>query len=114
MFNLRALKVPFVMIFSRAITAAITIAAPFVIEASLVQPAQAQWGVMYPDGSIRNRGVLVEGPNPGRILNDRLVLPINRGTIDLNSGSISRGNVLVEGPNPGRRIRVCMQTGLCY
>lgn len=81
---------------------------------TLVEPAQAQWGLMYPDGSIRNRGVLVGGPNPGHILDDRLVLPINKSTIDLTSGSISRGNRLVGGPNPGRRLQVCMQTGLCY
>lgn len=81
---------------------------------TLVEPAQAQWGLMYPDGSIRNRGVLEDGSNPGRILNDRLVLPINRSTIDLTSGSISRGNRLVGGPNPGRRLQVCMQTNLCH
>ncbi len=78
-----------------------------------IQHAQAQYWLMGPDGSIRQRGVLIDGPNPGRVLENRLALPINRLSIDLDNGSIYRGNVLESGPSPMRRIQICMQTGIC-
>lgn len=78
-----------------------------------IQPAQASYGLMGPDGSIRQYGLLIDGPNPGRVLQDRLTLPINRRSIDSGSGSIYRGNLLESGPSPMRRIQLCMQTGIC-
>ncbi|WP_341884142.1 hypothetical protein [Synechococcus sp. UW140] len=78
-----------------------------------IQPAQAQYGLMGPDGSIRQYGLLIDGPNPGRVLQDRLTLPINRRSIDPGSGSIYRGNLLESGPSPMRRIQLCMQIGIC-
>jgi hypothetical protein len=78
-----------------------------------VQPVSAQqWGVLYPDGSIRQRGIIIDGPDPYRILNERLTLPLNRRTFDPDSFSIYRGGILESGPNPMMRLRVCMQTGL--
>ena len=82
--------------------------------AGAMQPVQAQqWGLLYPDGSIRQRGVLIEGPNPGRIIESRLLLPNQQRTIDLNSGTISRGGIIESGPNPMLRLQICMQTGIC-
>lgn len=82
---------------------------------ALIGPAQAQqWGLLYPDGSIRNRsGLMLEGPSPSRLLQVQQTLPIQRHSIDLNSGSIDRGGVLHSGPSPSLRLMLCMQTGLC-
>ncbi len=69
---------------------------------------------MYPDGSIRGRGgVILEGPNPSRILQDRLTLPTQRRSIDLGTGTIYRGGVIESGPNPSMRLAICLQTGIC-
>ena len=77
--------------------------------------AQAQqWGLLYPDGSIRNRsGLMLEGPSPTRLLRYQQTLPVNRYSVDLGSGSIYRGGVLQSGPSPSRRLSICMQTGIC-
>jgi hypothetical protein len=82
---------------------------------SVMVPAQAQqWGLLYPDGSIRNRyGLMLDGPSPSRLLHVQQTLPINRQSIDLGSGSIYRGGVLQSGPSPSRRLMICMQTGIC-
>lgn len=82
---------------------------------ALIVPAQAQqWGLLYPDGSIRDRyGLMRDGPSPSRLLNVQQTLPINRQSIDLGSGSIYRGGVLQSGPSPSRRLMICMQTGIC-
>ena len=82
---------------------------------SLIGPAQAQqWGLLYPDGSIRDRyGLMLEGPSPSRLLDLQQTLPINRQSIDLNSGSTYRGGVLQSGPSPSLRLMICMQTGIC-
>ena len=85
----------------------------FISPINAIQPVQAQYGSMGSDGSIRQRGVLIYGPNPVRVLQDRLTLPIDRLSIDLDHGSIYRGNVLESGPSPIRRIQICMQTGIC-
>ena len=97
----------------KAIRAAVVHAAPIFIAATIFQPAQAQYGLMGPDGSIRQYGLLIDGPNPGRVLQDRLTLPINRRSIDSGSGSIYRGNLLESAPSPMRRIQLCMQIGIC-
>jgi len=83
--------------------------------ATLTVPVQAQqWGLLYPDGSIRNRyGLMLDGPSPSRLLNVQQTLPIHRQSIDLGSGSIYRGGVLPSGPSPSRRLMICMQTGIC-
>ncbi len=85
------------------------------LAAASTTPALAQqWGLLYPDGSIRGRGgIILEGPNPGRMLQEQLTLPINRRSIDLNSGTIYRGGLIESGPNPSRRLAICLQTGIC-
>ena len=82
---------------------------------TLTVPVQAQqWGLLYPDGSIRNRyGLMLDGPSPSRLLNVQQTLPIHRQSIDLGSGSIYRGGVLQSGPSPSLRLAICMQTGIC-
>jgi len=82
---------------------------------ALISPVQAQqWGLLYPDGSIRDRyGLMLDGPSPSRLLNVQQTLPINRQSIDLGSGSIYRGGVLQSGPSPSLRLMICMQTGIC-
>jgi len=82
---------------------------------TLIAPVHAQqWGLLYPDGSIRDRyGLMRDGPSPSRLLNLQQTLPINRHSIDLGSGSIYRGGVLQSGPSPSRRLMICMQTGIC-
>ena len=79
---------------------------------ALPQPANAQYGVMYPDGSIHGPGgLLLDGPNPGRVLQQRQEPQLNRQYIDLNSGTIYRGGVMQTGPNPGLRNSICLQYG---
>ena len=94
---------------------AVTSTAASLIGIGASTPAHAQqWGLLQPDGSIRNRyGLMMEGPNPGRMLRHRQTLPINRYSIDMGSGSIYRGGVLQSGPSPSRRMNICMQTGIC-
>jgi hypothetical protein len=82
--------------------------------ASTVQPVSAQqWGLLYPDGSIRQRGVLIDGPNPARIIQQRTILPMNQQSIDLQTGIIRRGTIMQSGPDPSLRLQICMQTGIC-
>lgn len=82
--------------------------------AAIAQPAAAQWGVLYPDGSIRGQGgILLDGPNPSRILQQQMTLPINRYTIDPSSGTIYRGGIMQSGPSPSRSLAICMQLGIC-
>lgn len=90
-------------------------AACLMTSVSMAEPASAQqWGLLYPDGSIRGRnGILLEGPNPGRILDLGLTLPINTRSIDRHSGTIYRGGLIESGPNPGRVLSLCLQTGIC-
>ena len=94
---------------------AVTSTAAGLIAPGTSTPVQAQqWGLLQPDGSIRNRyGLMIEGPNPGRILRQRQTLPINRLSVDVGSGSIYRGGLLQSGPSPSRRMNICMQTGIC-
>lgn len=94
---------------------AVTSTAASLIGIGVSTPAHAQqWGLLQPDGSIRNRyGLMIEGPNPGRILRQRQTLPINRLSVDIGSGSIYRGGLLQSGPSPSRRMNICMQTGIC-
>ena len=94
---------------------AVTSTATSLIGIGVSTPVQAQqWGLLQPDGSIRNRyGLMIEGPNPGRILRQRQTLPINRLSVDVGSGSIYRGGLLQSGPSPARRMNICMQTGIC-
>lgn len=82
---------------------------------AVIGPAHAQqWGLLYPDGSIRDRyGLMLDGPSPSRLLDLQQTLPINRQSIDLNSGSTYRGGVLQSGPSPYLRLMICMQTGNC-
>jgi hypothetical protein len=81
---------------------------------AIAQPAAAQWGVLYPDGSIRGQGgILLDGPNPSRILQQQMTLPINRYTIDPSSGTIYRGGIMQSGPSPSRSLAICMQLGIC-
>lgn len=72
-----------------------------------------QWGLLQPDGSIRQRGLILDGPNPGRILEQRLVLPLDRRSIDLHTGTIRRGGLIESGPDPSIRLQLCLQLGLC-
>ena len=73
-----------------------------------------QWGLLYPDGSIRDRnGIILEGPNPSRMLEMQQTLPVNRLSVDLNNGAIYRGSLIESGPSPFRRLMICSQTGLC-
>ena len=73
-----------------------------------------QWGLLYPDGSIRDRNrVLLLGPSPSRMLDVQQTLPVNRLSVDLNNGAIYRGSVIESGPSPIRRLMICTQTGLC-
>ena len=79
----------------------------------LTSPVLAQWGVMYPDGSIRQRGIIIDGPSPGRVLRDQMLLPTQRSSIDLNSGMIQKGGLINSAPSQLRLIQICMQTGVC-
>ena len=72
-----------------------------------------QWGLLQPDGSIRQRGLLLDGPNPGRILQQRLTLPLDRRSLDLHTGVIRRGGLLESGPDPSVRLQLCLQLALC-
>ena len=80
---------------------------------ALTSPVFAQWGVMYPDGSIRQRGLIIDGPNPGRVLREQMLLPTQRSSIDLNSGTIYKGGLINSAPSQLRLIQICMQTGAC-
>ena len=77
--------------------------------------AQAQWGQLYPDGSIRGRGgIIITGPDPGRILNQQLELPTERRSIDIKSGTIYKGGLIESGPDPSRRLAICLQLAICH
>ena len=64
-----------------------------------------------PDVLIRQRRLLLDGPNPGRILEQRLVLPLDRRSIDLHTGTIRRGGLIESGPDPSIRLQICLQLG---
>jgi hypothetical protein len=80
---------------------------------ALTSPVFAQWGVMSPDSSIRQRGLLIDGPNPGRVLREQMLLPMQRPSIDLNSGTIYKGGLIDSAPSQLRLMQICMQTGVC-
>ena len=79
---------------------------------AMPSPASAQYRVMYSDGSIHGPGgLLLDGPNPGRVLQQRQEPQLNRRYIDLNSGTIYRGGVMQTGPDPAFRNSICFQLG---
>lgn len=80
---------------------------------ALTSPVFAQWGVMSSDGSIRQRGLIIDGPNPGRVLREQMLLPTQRSSIDLDSGIIYKGRLINSAPSQLRLIQICMQTGVC-
>lgn len=92
-----------------SLTSALTLTSVLVTPPAVGQ----QWGLLQPDGSIRQRGLLLDGPNPRRILEQRLVLPLDRRSIDLHAGTIRRGGLIESGPDHSIRLQLCLQLGLC-
>ena len=48
--------------------------------------AQQQWGLLYPDGSVRNRdGITIEAPSHKRLLQYKQTMPLNPYSINLGA-----------------------------
>jgi len=83
------------------------------LQSAALPVAAQQWGLLNPDGSVHRRGIIIDGPNPQRMIQERMILPGNRHSIDLNSGIIRKGGMMQSGLNPNLRLQICMQTGIC-
>jgi len=50
--------------------------------------AQQQWGLLYPDGSVRNMdGVTIEAPSHKRLLQYKQTMPLNPYSINLGAAN---------------------------
>jgi len=92
------------------LTSALTLTS---LQSTALPVSAQQWGLLNPDGSIHRRGIVIDGPNPERLIQERMILPDNRHSIDLGNGIIRRGGIMQSGPNPNLRLQICMQTELC-